>query len=224
MAELSESTVPPSAKRSKTSTEWAWKREGLPTHLRFDAPYFYRMGLGTAAGAMQPALPSVDKGSYATLADIRAELARVETALDSALSEEDETRLSEELNTLHTQHEEAMDKVYREGTAEQKTKEGGEGEATGAGTSLQRVDQTREGGICSTVWDSSIVMSKMFERWDEREPGCFKGKRVLELGAGCGLTGLVLGRLGAEVSLTDLEPARELLHRNAVHNLGSGGA
>ncbi|KAK3273107.1 hypothetical protein CYMTET_18636 [Cymbomonas tetramitiformis] len=40
-------------------------------------------------------------------------------------------------------------------------------------------------GFASTVWDSSIVMSKYMERWREN----FTGKRCLELGAGCGLVG-----------------------------------
>lgn len=40
-------------------------------------------------------------------------------------------------------------------------------------------------GFASTVWDSSIVMSKYIEKWPEK----FRGRRCLELGAGCGLVG-----------------------------------
>ncbi len=35
------------------------------------------------------------------------------------------------------------------------------------------------------VWDSSIVMSKYFERWGSR----WAGKKCLDLSAGCGLVG-----------------------------------
>ena len=83
-----------------------------------------------------------------------------------------------------------------------------------------RIEQSRA-GICSTVWDSSIVLGRFFEEEDRRRPGCFRGQRVLELGAGCGLTGIVLARLGAHVVFTDLEPASiDLLERNALRNLG----
>jgi predicted nicotinamide N-methyase len=83
-----------------------------------------------------------------------------------------------------------------------------------------RIEQSRA-GICSTVWDSSIVLGRFFEEEDRRRPGCFRGQRVLELGAGCGLTGIVLARLGAHVVFTDLEPASiDLLERNALWNLG----
>ena len=40
-------------------------------------------------------------------------------------------------------------------------------------------------GFASTVWDSSIVLSK----YVQKHPHLFKGKRCLELGAGCGLIG-----------------------------------
>ena len=62
-------------------------------------------------------------------------------------------------------------------------------------------------GFASTVWDSSIVMAKYIEK----NAGVFKGKRCVELGAGCGLVGVVLARVGAEVVLTDLHPNLPLL-------------
>mmetsp|Transcript_25216 Transcript_25216/g.54876 ORF Transcript_25216/g.54876 Transcript_25216/m.54876 type:complete len:296 (-) Transcript_25216:193-1080(-) len=65
-------------------------------------------------------------------------------------------------------------------------------------------------GFASTVWDSSIVMAKHIEK----VAGAFKGKRCVELGAGCGLVGVVLARVGAEVTLTDLRQNLPLLQEN----------
>ncbi|KAG1672223.1 hypothetical protein FOA52_002924 [Chlamydomonas sp. UWO 241] len=56
-------------------------------------------------------------------------------------------------------------------------------------------------GFASTVWDSSIVVAKMLEA----RPELCRGKRCLDLSAGCGLIAVVLARLGAsEVVATDL--------------------
>lgn len=44
--------------------------------------------------------------------------------------------------------------------------------------------------------------------------GCLQGKRVLELGSGTGLVGIVAACLGAEVQLTDLAVAMPLLKLN----------
>eukprot|EP00879_Flechtneria_rotunda_P033344 GHRR01036920.1.p1 GENE.GHRR01036920.1~~GHRR01036920.1.p1 ORF type:complete len:144 (+),score=45.34 GHRR01036920.1:247-678(+) len=40
-------------------------------------------------------------------------------------------------------------------------------------------------GFASTVWDSSIVVAKYLEKW----PVLVRGKRCLDLSAGCGLVG-----------------------------------
>lgn len=66
------------------------------------------------------------------------------------------------------------------------------------------------------VWDSSIVLAKMFERHAAR----FAGKRCLDLSAGCGLPGVVLSKLGARVTATDLAPNLALLEKNAKANGG----
>eukprot|EP00884_Botryococcus_braunii_P021511 jgi/Botrbrau1/8043/Bobra.13_2s0014.2 len=73
-------------------------------------------------------------------------------------------------------------------------------------------------GFASTVWDSAIVISKYFERW----PALCKGKWCLDLSAGCGLVGLVLGCLNASVAATDLAPNLQLLQRNFTSNGISG--
>lgn len=51
-----------------------------------------------------------------------------------------------------------------------------------------------------SVWEAAEVLAELLSE----EPGRVRGRRVLELGAGCGLLGIVAGALGArEVTLTD---------------------
>lgn len=67
-------------------------------------------------------------------------------------------------------------------------------------------------GFASTVWDSSIVLAKYLERHAD---GRVVGKRVLELGAGCGLASAAAIVLGARrVAATDLEENLPLLRAN----------
>lgn len=73
---------------------------------------------------------------------------------------------------------------------------------------------------CPAVWDSSIVLSKMLELHAPR----FAGRRCLDLSAGCGLPGIVLAKLGAEVTATDLAPNLPLLEKNAAANGGWVGS
>jgi len=71
------------------------------------------------------------------------------------------------------------------------------------------------------MWRSGRALAKFFA-WGEGNPagiGACAGKTALELGAGTGVVGLTLGRLGAEVTLTDGEPrAVDLLRRNIAAN------
>ena len=49
-----------------------------------------------------------------------------------------------------------------------------------------KLRQAMTGGTCPAVWDSSIVMAKYFEE----HAGKLRGKRCLDLSAGCGLVGV----------------------------------
>jgi predicted nicotinamide N-methyase len=70
-------------------------------------------------------------------------------------------------------------------------------------------------GFASTVWDSSIVVSKLLER----QPSLVVGRRVLDLSAGCGLVALAAAKLGAARTVaTDLGPNLPLLRRNCERN------
>lgn len=67
----------------------------------------------------------------------------------------------------------------------------------------------------SRVWDTAICVAKYFER----EGDVWVGKRVLELGCGTGLLGMVVRCLGAEcVVLTDQSILLSHLQRNVDHN------
>ncbi|PSC70949.1 lysine methyltransferase METTL21D [Micractinium conductrix] len=68
-------------------------------------------------------------------------------------------------------------------------------------------------GACA--WDGAYVLAAAL---DAQPPGSFAGLRAVELGAGMGLPGLVLARLGAAVWLTD-KPAATVFGRcNAAKN------
>eukprot|EP00457_Paulinella_chromatophora_P014500 gb/GEZN01014929.1/.p1 GENE.gb/GEZN01014929.1/~~gb/GEZN01014929.1/.p1 ORF type:complete len:299 (+),score=51.53 gb/GEZN01014929.1/:49-897(+) len=55
--------------------------------------------------------------------------------------------------------------------------------------------------------------------WIYKNQGLFKGKSIVEVGAGTGLVGLSLAVAGADVCLTDQEPLLELLEHNVQANL-----
>lgn len=66
---------------------------------------------------------------------------------------------------------------------------------------VSNVDKPDLGGWTGgSIWESGQVLAQLLSA----EPERVRGKRVLELGTGCGLVGLVAGALGArEVVLTD---------------------
>lgn len=91
----------------------------------------------------------------------------------------------------------------------------------------------REGGASSArdptarwVWDTSPRLCEWLCHGDGANARrLVKGKRVVELGAGAGLPGLVCARLGAaSVTLTDLPQELALLERNVIANARQGDA
>jgi hypothetical protein len=82
----------------------------------------------------------------------------------------------------------------------------------------QRPSSSNHGLI---VWDASHALLDYFAHKSVVLDG-FKGQRVLELGAGCGLVGLALAAVaGASVTLTDLPSVIPNLRANVTSNLGS---
>ncbi|KAG6543530.1 hypothetical protein Mapa_015024 [Marchantia paleacea] len=73
----------------------------------------------------------------------------------------------------------------------------------------------------TTVWDSSLVFVKFLRNSKKGEFSRAKlaGKRVIELGAGCGLAGLGMALLGCDVVVTDQIEVLPLLLRNVERNL-----
>ena len=76
-----------------------------------------------------------------------------------------------------------------------------------------------DGGFASTIWDSAIVLAKFVEKHQEK----FRGVRVCELGAGCGLVSVAMLHAGAaRVVATDLAPNLALLRANVSRNAPEG--
>jgi len=79
---------------------------------------------------------------------------------------------------------------------------------------------TRPDGTGACVWDAAITLcDHLCER-----PQLVEGRRVVELGSGCGVLSIVAARLGARcVHATDLEQALLLLARNVWLNEAAAG-
>ncbi|KAJ4823956.1 hypothetical protein Tsubulata_016437 [Turnera subulata] len=74
----------------------------------------------------------------------------------------------------------------------------------------------------SVMWDSGIVLGKFLEHAVDSGMLDLQGKKVVELGSGCGLVGCIAALLGAQVVLTDLPDRLRLLRKNVEANLGHG--
>lgn len=69
-------------------------------------------------------------------------------------------------------------------------------------------------GTCDRTWPSSLALAQ----WLCDHPQAVRGQRVVELGAGTGLVGIVCAALGADVTLTDMPDALELCERNCARS------
>lgn len=78
--------------------------------------------------------------------------------------------------------------------------------------------------VGTSVWESSLVVVKWAERCLDTGLGScprMQGKRVVELGTGCGVAGLGLALLGCNVTLTDIQPVMPALKRNVKKNVAA---
>ncbi|OQR95226.1 hypothetical protein ACHHYP_00189 [Achlya hypogyna] len=70
-------------------------------------------------------------------------------------------------------------------------------------------------GIAGKLWDSALILTTYLARY----PTLLAGKRVLEVGSGLGLVGMVCALLGAaSVTLTDMEDVVAMLKYNIALN------
>ncbi|XP_030633685.1 EEF1A lysine methyltransferase 3-like [Chanos chanos] len=74
-------------------------------------------------------------------------------------------------------------------------------------------------GVAAPVWDAALHLCRFFEE----NSVDLKGKRVIELGAGTGIVGILAARLGADVTITDLPLAIPQLQRNVSANMPPSG-
>ena len=89
-------------------------------------------------------------------------------------------------------------------------------ECGGATLAVRQVmmGEVRGLGTGGTVWPAALVLAKHLER--RFGAGGLRGKRVIELGAGTGATGIAAAALGATVVLTDQASIIDLTRQNAA--------
>ncbi|XP_010940383.1 uncharacterized protein [Elaeis guineensis] len=90
---------------------------------------------------------------------------------------------------------------------------------------LQSPSSMSTPGVTGAVmWDSGVVLGKFLEHAVDSGRLVLQGKRVVELGSGCGLVGCIAALLGADVILTDLPDRLRLLKKNVEDNVDEGNA
>ncbi|XP_071510468.1 protein N-lysine methyltransferase METTL21A-like [Diadema antillarum] len=73
-------------------------------------------------------------------------------------------------------------------------------------------------GVAAVVWDSAVVLCEFLESQCKTGDLILHGKRVIELGAGTGLVGMVATALNGEVTVTDRDDALDPLKENVKLN------
>ena len=72
-------------------------------------------------------------------------------------------------------------------------------------------DWSGEGSaLAGMQWLGGMALARMFDDLRWFPAGSLSGRRVMEVGAGCGLTSILLALLGANVTLTDMDTAKAL--------------
>ncbi|KAL8163933.1 UNVERIFIED_CONTAM: EEF1A lysine methyltransferase 3 [Gekko kuhli] len=70
-------------------------------------------------------------------------------------------------------------------------------------------------GVAAPVWEAALALCDYFEEHKLN----FWGKKVLELGAGTGIVGILVALLGGDVTITDLPVALKQIEENVHRNL-----
>ncbi|XP_075810347.1 EEF1A lysine methyltransferase 3 [Microtus pennsylvanicus] len=74
-------------------------------------------------------------------------------------------------------------------------------------------------GVAARVWDAALSLCNYFESQNVD----FRGKKVIELGAGTGIVGILAALQGGDVTITDLPLALQQIQYNVRANVPSGG-
>ncbi|XP_059539411.1 EEF1A lysine methyltransferase 3 [Myotis daubentonii] len=74
-------------------------------------------------------------------------------------------------------------------------------------------------GVAARVWDAALSLCNYFENQNVD----FRDKKVIELGAGTGIVGILAALQGGDVTITDLPPALEQIQGNVQANVPAGG-
>mmetsp|Transcript_15999 Transcript_15999/g.26363 ORF Transcript_15999/g.26363 Transcript_15999/m.26363 type:complete len:131 (-) Transcript_15999:804-1196(-) len=78
-----------------------------------------------------------------------------------------------------------------------------------------RLRMKQDADTVNTIYDSAIVLAVFLTMLG---PNLLQGKRMVEIGAGCGLVGITAALLGAEVILTEQGEMLKTLEANVSFN------